>query len=190
MRLVKGLQDAIYRRMAVGANVHLAHDVHIGPGSRLWAPRRLSVGQSCYIGRWCTIEADGSIGRGVLIANAVGIVGRLDHDFNKVGVPVREAPWIGDADYSRWGEQGDVEIGDDVWIGYGAIILSRARIGRGAIVAAGALVTHEIPPYEIWGGNPARRLGARFGPAEIEAHEEMLASRWGGRNTRLIANPD
>jgi acetyltransferase-like isoleucine patch superfamily enzyme len=179
MLIFRKFRAALYRRLAVGGRVTLGADVHIGPGSRLWAARGLSVGAETYIGRWCTIEADGQVGRGVLIANAVGIVGRYDHDFGAVGVPVRAAPWVGDPGFDRWRDQGEVAIGDDVWIGYGAIVLSRARIGRGAIVAAGAVVTSEVPPYEIWGGAPARRIGARFTPDEIVAHERALALRWG-----------
>lgn len=179
MSIFRKCRAALYRRLAVGGRVTLGPGVHVGPGSRLWAPRGLSVGAETYVGRWCTIEADGRIGRGVLIANAVGIVGRRDHDFRAQGVPVRAAPWVGDAGYDRWAEQGEVEIGDDVWIGYGAIVLSGARIGRGAVIAAGAVVTGAVPPYEIWGGNPARAIGRRFAPEEIAAHERGLAARWG-----------
>jgi acetyltransferase-like isoleucine patch superfamily enzyme len=178
MSIFRKLRARIYRRLAVGGRVTLGRRVHIGPGSRLWAARGLSIGAETYIGRWCTIEVDGRIGRGVLIANAVGIVGRIDHDFRAVGVPVRDAPWIGDPGFDRWTEQGAVSIGDDVWIGYGAIVLSGARIGRGAIIAAGAVVTGEVPPYEIWGGNPARRISRRFPPEAIAAHESALAARW------------
>lgn len=171
--LSRRLRAWLYRRIAVGGRVELGAGVHVGPGSRLWAPNRLTVGADSYVGRWCTIEADGSIGRGVLIANAVGIVGRLDHDFRALGVSVRRAPWVGDP--GRGGQAGRVEIGDDVWIGYGAIVLSGVTIGRGAIIAAGAVVTRDVAPYAIAGGNPARRIGTRFSPAEIIAHEAALA---------------
>jgi acetyltransferase-like isoleucine patch superfamily enzyme len=48
-----------------------------------------------------------------------------------------------------------------VWIGANATILDGARIGKGAVIAAGAVVDGEVPPYEIWGGVPARKLKAR-----------------------------
>ncbi len=175
MSLSRRLRAFLYRRFAVGARVELGADVHIGPGSRLWAPRRLTVGDDCYIGRWCTIEVDGAIGRGVLIANAVGIVGRHDHDMRAIGRSARRAPWIGDADFPEAAREG-VEIGDDVWIGYGAIVLSGVSVGRGAIVAAGAVITRDIPAYEIWGGNPARPLGRRFSESEVAEHEAALAA--------------
>lgn len=176
--ILRRLFSLLYRKVATGRNVQLGDGVHLGVGSRLWAAKSLSIGDGTYIGRWCTIETDGRIGRDVLIANAVGIVGRLDHDFRAVGISVRRSPWVGEDLFSRREEQGEALIGDDVWIGYGAIILSGARIGRGAIIAAGSVVIGEVPPYEIWAGNPARRVGARFAPADIERHEASLRAAW------------
>lgn len=58
--------------------------------------------------------------------------------------------------------KGDIIIGDDVWIGFRALVLSGVRIGQGAIVAAGAVVTKDIPPYAIAAGVPAKVIGYRF----------------------------
>lgn len=58
--------------------------------------------------------------------------------------------------------KGNITIGDDVWIGYGSIILSGVTIGRGSVVAAGSVVTHDIPPYAIVAGNPAKIIKYRF----------------------------
>lgn len=58
--------------------------------------------------------------------------------------------------------KGDIIISDDVWIGYGAMILSGVNIGQGAVVATGAVVTKNVPPYAIVGGIPARILKYRF----------------------------
>lgn len=67
-------------------------------------------------------------------------------------------------------------IGADCWIGHGATIMAGVNIGRGSIVAARAVVTKDIPPYEIWGGVPARKIRDRFSdPADIAKHEAMLA---------------
>jgi acetyltransferase-like isoleucine patch superfamily enzyme len=61
------------------------------------------------------------------------------------------------------GSKGDIIVGDDVWIGTNAIICSGLKIGQGAIVAAGAVVTKEVLPYAVVGGNPARVIKYRFG---------------------------
>ncbi len=67
-----------------------------------------------------------------------------------------------------------VVIEDDVWIGTRAIILHGVTIGRGAVIAAGAVVTHDVPPYAIVGGIPARVMRFRWDVDTILAHEEML----------------
>ncbi|WP_212827776.1 CatB-related O-acetyltransferase [Polymorphospora rubra] len=64
--------------------------------------------------------------------------------------------------------RGDTVVGNDVWIGYQAIVMPGVRIGDGAIVAAGAVVTADVPPYTIVGGNPARPIRQRFDDADID----------------------
>lgn len=71
--------------------------------------------------------------------------------------------------------RGDVTIGHDVWLGSGAIILSGITIGHGAVVAAHAVVTKDVPPYAIVGGNPAKVIRKRFDDATIEA---LLEAQW------------
>jgi acetyltransferase-like isoleucine patch superfamily enzyme len=61
------------------------------------------------------------------------------------------------------GSKGNIVVGDDVWIGTNAIICSGVKIGQGAIIAAGAVVTKDIEPYAIVGGNPAKLIRHRFG---------------------------
>lgn len=73
------------------------------------------------------------------------------------------------------GSKGPVIIGNDVWIGIGAMILSGVRIGDGAVISAGAVVTKDIPPYAIAGGNPAKVIRNRFPPEQVEA---FLRIRW------------
>jgi acetyltransferase-like isoleucine patch superfamily enzyme len=63
-------------------------------------------------------------------------------------------------------------IGDDVWVGYGAIILSGVTIGEGSIIAAGSLVTKDVEPYSVYAGVPARRMGDRF--STVEDREEHI----------------
>ena len=69
--------------------------------------------------------------------------------------------------------KGDIVVEDDVWIGHGATILSGVRIGQGAVVAAGAVVTKDVPPYAIVGGVPANIIKYRFPPHIIEALLEV-----------------
>ena len=64
--------------------------------------------------------------------------------------------------------KGDIIIGDDVWIGLNSIILSGVTIGQGAIIAAGSVVTKDVPPYAIAGGNPAKIIKYRFEPKIVE----------------------
>ena len=64
--------------------------------------------------------------------------------------------------------KGDIIVDDDVWIGYGAKIMSGVHIGQGAVVAAGAVVTKDVPPYAIVGGVPAKVIKYRFEPEMIE----------------------
>ena len=117
---------------------------------------------------------DGRIGDFVLVANRVGLVGRRDHDHREVGVPIRRAAWVGD-EPERLSDP--LEIGDDVWIGYGAIILSGVSIGRGAVISAGSVVHKDVAPYSIVAGNPASEIGQRFTPAQRTRHEAELSER-------------
>lgn len=117
------------------------------------------------IGRRCTFMCDIEIGNKVMIASDVAFINSDDHRFDVIG----KAMW----DSGR-GDQFKIVIEDDVWIGHGAIILTPVRIGRGAIVAAGAVVTKNVPPYAIVGGVPAKVLRMRFTPEQIREHEQML----------------
>lgn len=166
----------LFKLYAIRGKVTVCGDLHLGIGSKLYAPTGLTIGRDVYIGKLCTIECDGEIGDGVLIANAVGIVGRHDHDYSVVGTSIRRAPWIGDPHYSLNGRRNEVIICSDVWIGYGAIVLSGVTVGRGAIVAAGSVVTRDVRPYAIVAGNPAREMGSRFSQELALRHELLLAS--------------
>jgi virginiamycin A acetyltransferase len=64
--------------------------------------------------------------------------------------------------------RGDTVVGNDVWFGYQATVMPGVRIGDGAIIAAGAVVTADVPPYTIVGGNPARQIRRRFDDTDIE----------------------
>jgi len=80
--------------------------------------------------------------------------------------------------------RGPITIGNDVWIGVGAILLPGVTIGDGAIVSAGAVVAGDVPPYAIVGGSPARVLRRRFDSDTIAA---MLRIRWWDWSDDLVA---
>lgn len=76
---------------------------------------------------------------------------------------------------SAWDNKGDIVVGNDVWIGYEAVVMAGVRIGDGAIVAARSVVTKDVPPYTIVGGTPARAIRRRFDDDTIE---RLRALRW------------
>ena len=154
-----------------------AKGLHIGSGVRLWAPQFLKFGVNLYLGHEVSIECNCIIGDNCLIANRVAFVGRNDHDYKSIGVPVRFSPWIGGgADGTENDSKNVVKVGDDVWIGYGAIIMTGVSIGKGTIVAAGSVVTRDTPDYSIVGGVPAKVLNSRFSDDEVVMHERAIAN--------------
>lgn len=175
--LLSAMAQRAIRLYSVRENVHLGDRVHVGPGSILWAPISLAIDDDVYIGKRCTIQCNGTIGRGTLIANHAGLVGRYDHDPHVVGVPMRYAPWVGEDPALAAGPESHLVVGEDVWIGYGAIVLSGLRVGNGAIVAAGAVVTHDVPEYAVVAGNPAQVIGQRFSP-EVQAEHSASTKEW------------
>lgn len=161
------LKRVKWRRYKLGRNFHA------GRGVVLWAKSHLVIGDNFYIGRYSQIECDAEIGHDVIFANYVALVGRYDHHYQQIGTPIRRASQIRDAVYSWKGLGSRVTIGNDVWVGYGAIILSGVHIGDGSVVAAGSVVTKDVPPYSIVGGNPCRVIAARFqDPRDIAEHQK------------------
>lgn len=124
------------------------------------------TGAHTYLGRRCWIGPRVTVGRYVMFASEVMVLGG-DHRFDLPGVPMM---------CSGRPEMPVTSIGDDVWIGYRAVIMAGVKIGRGAIVAAQAVVTRDVPPYAIVAGVPAKVIGHRFERAEdIALHDRMLA---------------
>lgn len=76
---------------------------------------------------------------------------------------------------SSWDNKGDIKIGNDVWIGYEAVILSGVTIGDGAIIGSRAVVTKDVAPYTIVGGIPARVIRKRFDDEKIS---KLLHLKW------------
>ena len=88
--------------------------------------------------------------------------------FEEWGLDVARIP-------EAWDNRGDIVIGNDVWIGYDAVVLAGVPVGDGAIIAARAVVTKDVPPYTIVGGVPARPIRRRFSDSEID---QLLELKW------------
>lgn len=104
------------------------------------------------------------IGRYTMLAPEVTIVGD-DHRWDLVGVPIQ---------FAGRPRQQETMIGRDVWIGQGALILRGVTIGDGAVVGARSVVTHDVPPYAVVAGTPARLIRERFTGADRDTHQSML----------------
>lgn len=129
----------------------------------------IQVGNSTY-GALNVLNFDGKtklkIGHYCSIGPEVMFIPSADHFLNHISSYPFRTMCI---DGTREGvSRGDIVIDDDVWIGYGATVLSGVHIGQGAVVAAGAVVSADVPPYAIVGGVPAKVLKYRFSPEIIK----------------------
>lgn len=174
IKYLKGLRDLYlvsykWKHYSIGSNFHAGRAVN------LWAKNSIKIGDNFYIGRNSQIECDSEIGDNVIFGNNVALVGKYDHHYEQVGVPIRLAPQIRDYSYSWKGLSSKIIIEDDVWVGYGSIIMSGIKIGCGSIVAAGSVVTKDVVPYAIVGGNPAKFIKYRFDVTDIKKHENIMS---------------
>lgn len=122
-------------------------DVAMFASIKVRTPKGLMIGHGCSIGPKVLLNAC----KGLTIDNSVtiaydAIIWTLHHDmqatdFHTIGAPTT--------------------IDDHAWVCSRAILLPGVHIGKGAVVASGAVVTHDIPPYEVWGGIPAKKIGER-----------------------------
>lgn len=134
-----------------------------------------------YIGPNCIIYPKVSIGSYTMLANNVSIIGG-DHNFNKIGVPVI---------FSGRGVLNKTVIGKDVWIGAHTIIKTGIKIGDGAIIASGSVVTKDLEPYMVYGGVPAKMIKNRFNSSEdIKKHQSMLnkTSKQNGFTSNMLCD--
>ena len=76
---------------------------------------------------------------------------------------------------TAWDNKGDIVIGNDVWVGYDAVIMAGVKIGDGAIIGTRAVVTNDVEPYSIVGGVPAKEIRKRFAPEVIN---QLLELQW------------
>lgn len=85
---------------------------------------------------------------------------------------------------SAWDNKGDIVIGNDVWIGFEAVIMAGVHIGNGAIIGARSVVTKDVAPYTIVGGVPARTIRKRFDDATISRLESLRWWDWSKERIR------
>lgn len=161
------------RFLSVGKNFSF------GRGTLFYARDSIVVGDNVYFGRYCNVEADMKVGNHVLIANNVAFIGRYDHDPWMIGTPTASSISVRDEDFPITLGDRQIVIGDDVWIGFGAIVYSGVRIGEGSVVAAGSVVTHDVPPFAIVAGVPATKIADRFDPSQRRQHTDLCRRRFG-----------
>lgn len=126
--------------------------------TEIWSPHKdVTLGDQVQFGPHCKIQCDIEFGNSILIASNVSFVGKDDHLTNLPGKTI----WN-----SGRGDTFKTHVGNDVWVGHGAIIIAGVTIGDGAIVAAGSVVTKDVDPCTIVGGNPAKYIKNRFSSEE------------------------
>jgi acetyltransferase-like isoleucine patch superfamily enzyme len=189
MKLLKRLYItlfALYHKYFSGKRILIARKVKLNKRTKLEGFNKVEerasisnslLGRGTYIGGFSKLE-NGIIGRFCCIAPYVEVI----YGQHPLGNYVSIHP----AFYSLWKQGGftfvenqkfqefnlidgkySFVIGNDVWLGYGVKIIEGLTVGDGAVVATGSIVTHNIPPYEIWGGVPAKKIKDRF-PDEIK----------------------
>lgn len=129
-------------------------------------------GDSLRIGKFCSIAC----GAKFLFASA----NHTQASVSTYPFPIFFEEWdldIGDVT-SAWDHKGDIVIGNDVWIGYEAVVMAGVTIGDGAIIGARAVVTKDVPPYTIVGGVPARKIRRRFSDNVIARLQELKWWDW------------
>lgn len=149
--------------------VKCGYNVHFSPLNSEFSYGKISIGNDVYIGPHAIFSSI----KGITIGNKVTFGPNVtimagNHNFRDVGV------YIHGNHNKRPDDDMPVMIMDDVWVGCNAVILKGVTVNKGAIIAAGAIVTKDIPAYAIVGGNPAKVIKYRFTPDEILEHETKL----------------
>ena len=129
------------------ARIKIGHQTKINMFQHFIAPSKIRIGSNSHINRYCFLDGRGgiNIGNNVSISYKSALI-TGSHDIHSSSFPVKLAPIV---------------IADNVWLGFGVTILQGVRIGKGAVVCAGAVVTKDIPDYSIVAGVPAKIIGTR-----------------------------
>lgn len=167
-------------RVKIGRGVVLRTGVYVAPG--------VTIGDHTFINEWARIDpGTRSIGKYCSISHNVKIgVGPHPLDFFTTS-PAFYDPQRGFVEtliYDEYKAAGYAEIGDDVFIASNAIVLAGVKIGSGAVVAAGSVVTKDVDPYLIVAGVPAKPVRYRFPP---ETAQKLLELRWWDFAPEIVA---
>ena len=125
------------------------------------------TGDQLIIGKFCMIASDVKF-----IMNGAN---HLSNAISTYPFAVFGNGWENAMEGKAYPNKGNIEIGNDVWIGYNATIMAGVKIGDGAIIATNATVVSDVKPYTIVGGNPAKEIKKRFSPEIIE---RLLKLQW------------
>ena len=137
------------------------------------------------------------IGKFCAIAAKTRFIMTGDHKLNAISTypfPIFQQGWEKAFPTSDFVVKGDIIIGNDVWFGYNSLVMNGVTIGDGAIIAAGALVVKDVPPYSIVAGNPAKVVKKRFDDETISRLLDIAWWDWDiekiNQNLQLICSLD
>lgn len=162
--------------------VHLDGNVEIGDNSSVWGPNTIVTAKinKVSIGKFCSIARNVSIQE---YNHKIDTLSTYHINANLLSQPISKDLY----------SNGSISIGNDVWIGAGAVILSGVTIGNGAVIGANSVVTKDIPPFAIVGGNPTKIIKFRFSDETIKEIQELSWWDWSKdkikENASLFINP-
>jgi len=157
-------------------------ETQIHPSVVVVAPENVHVGEHALVGPGGWISAVNTsicIGGHVMMAPCVALVAG-NHNTSVVG------RFMDEVKEKRPEDDEPIVIEDDVWLGMRAMVLKGVTIGRGSVVSAGSIVTHDVAPYSVVVGAPARLVRVRFDREQIERHERAVY----GRVITMTTDPD
>lgn len=182
-KAVLGFQVSTGRNAYIGANVKIGDYSYLNDGG--WGV--VVVEPNTEIGKFCSIGPNVIVGLGNHPQNFVSTHPILFEDYwkRRSGLPLSTTHRV-----NRPGENSSVIIGNDVWIGANVTIKTGTKIGHGAIVAAGSVVTHDVPPYAVVGGVPACIIRHRFSDDIVLKLLQIKNKWWDWSGEELRENVD